>query len=784
MGSTLEPSKEVNKSLISILERITDGFQFLDRNWRFTYINNRGAEIFGMKVEDLLGDVIWNLFPYAKGNNFFIEYHKAMETMEPRHFDEYYPEPLNKWLEMHCYPSEEGLAVHFRDVTERKKSEEALVERERLSSALIQINVYVNSTLDHKEIMQRVIEEGAKAIDAESSLINMREGDGWAARFVYRFPPEILGQPKTNEESPTSMLVMKERRVVAINDAFEDSRVDKQAMKAFNARSVLIAPIIRRDEVIGIIAFYHHSKKVNFSDAQIDFAQKLVGSMSLAIENARLFETLSQNEARYRGLFENISEAVTLRQLIYDERGKIIDMELIDTNPANLKALGVSSINELKGKRYSEIYKPDLTAHLLDIVNRMKDTGKPVTEEIRFYSNNRDYLATYTPLDKDQIITMSVDITERKIAERAIERERARLQLILDSLPVAVAVADEKGSLQIVNKRTHEIWAGSTKNINQINDYIGYLPGTEVKLKTEDWPITRALRQGTTILNEEIDVKRLDGTRGTVVASAIPLKDEDGKINGALVAYTDITERKELEQNLARSNVDLQQFAYIASHDLQEPLRMVSNYLSLLDRRYHDKLDAKAQEYIGYALDGGERMRQLINDLLEYSRVDAVSKEFAPVDMKAVVSKSLAILEESVKENDAEILVEPLPIIVADESQMIQLMQNLIGNAIKFHGPERPKILISASEGVREVTFAVKDNGIGMNMQHADKIFQMFQRLHGRDEYPGTGVGLAIAKKIVDHHGGGIWAESEEGKGATFFFTIPIQAVLKDVTHV
>ena len=269
-----------------------------------------------------------------------------------------------------------------------------------------------------------------------------------------------------------------------------------------------------------------------------------------------------------------------------------------------------------------------------------------------------------------------------------------------------------------------------------------------------------------------------------MVASAIPLKDEDGKINGALVAYTDITERKELEQNLARSNVDLQQFAYIASHDLQEPLRMVSNYLSLLDRRYHDKLDAKAQEYIGYALDGGERMRQLINDLLEYSRVDAVSKEFAPVDMKAVVSKSLAILEESVKENDAEILVEPLPIIVADESQMIQLMQNLIGNAIKFHGPERPKILISASEGVREVTFAVKDNGIGMNMQHADKIFQMFQRLHGRDEYPGTGVGLAIAKKIVDHHGGGIWAESEEGKGATFFFTIPIQAVLKDVTHV
>lgn len=773
--------KKTNKSLSGILERITDGFQFLDRNWRFTYINNRGAEILGMKVEDLLGDVIWNLFPYAKGNNFYVEYHKAMETMEPGHFDEYYPEPLNKWLEVHCYPSEEGLAVHFRDVTERKKSEEALMERVRLSSVLIRINVSINSTLNYIEIMQDVIEEGAKAIGAESSLINMREGDRWVARFVDRFPPEILGQLKTNDESPTSMLVMKERAVVAINDAFEDSRVDRKAMRAFKVRSVLVAPIIRRNEVIGVIAFHHHSKPAHFSDAQIDFAQKLAGSMSLAIENSRLFETLSENEAKYHGLFENISEAVTLCHLIYDERGKIIDMELIDTNPANLKALGFSSINELKGKRYSEIYRPDLTAHLLDIASRMNEIGKPVTEEIRFYANDRDYLATYSPLGKDQIITMSVDITERKIAEQVIEKERARLQLILDSLPVAVAVADEKGSLQIVNKRTHEIWAGATKNINQINEYIGYLPGTEVQLKTEDWPITRALRQGATLLNEEIDVKRLDGTRGTVMASAIPLKAEDGKINGALVAYMDITDRKELERNLARSNVDLQQFAYIASHDLQEPLRMVTNYLSLLDRRYHDKLDARAQEYIGYALDGGERMRQLINDLLEYSRVDAVSKEFAPVDMKAVVSKSLAILEESVKENDAEILVEPCPTIVADESQMIHLMQNLIGNAIKFRGPERPKILISASEGVREVTFAVKDNGIGVNMQHADKIFQMFQRLHSRDKYPGTGVGLAIAKKIVDHHGGRIWVESEEGKGATFFFTVPIQAVLKEL---
>jgi light-regulated signal transduction histidine kinase (bacteriophytochrome) len=235
----------------------------------------------------------------------------------------------------------------------------------------------------------------------------------------------------------------------------------------------------------------------------------------------------------------------------------------------------------------------------------------------------------------------------------------------------------------------------------------------------------------------------------------------------------DITERKELERRLERSNVDLQQFAYVASHDLQEPLRTINNFLELLEVRYHDKLDAKAHEYIDYARQGGDRLRLLIDDLLEYSRVDAVSK-FGPVDMNEVVLKSLAILEMQIKENDAEIEVESLPTIQADESQMIQLMQNLIGNAIKFHGLERPRIHISASEGARAVTFAVEDNGIGIDMQYADSIFQMFHRLNNREEFPGTGVGLAISKKIIDHHGGTIWVESQQGVGSTFRFSIPV----------
>jgi PAS domain S-box-containing protein len=254
-------------------------------------------------------------------------------------------------------------------------------------------------------------------------------------------------------------------------------------------------------------------------------------------------------------------------------------------------------------------------------------------------------------------------------------------------------------------------------------------------------------------------------------------------LNGRPVLYSiihDVTDRKMLEETLrkrtselARSNEELQQFAHIASHDLQEPLRMVVNFLTILEKNYADELDSSAQEYIRYAVDGGKRMRQLIDDLLRYSRVDMSGKVFAPVDMNGAVARTLDILGLLIEESETEVLVDPLPTVEGDESQIVQLLQNLISNAIKFRGPERPRIHISATIGPGEWMFAVKDNGIGIDMNNAGKIFIMFQRQHRKDEYPGSGIGLAIAKKIVERHGGRIWVESEEGKGATFFFTIP-----------
>jgi light-regulated signal transduction histidine kinase (bacteriophytochrome) len=264
-----------------------------------------------------------------------------------------------------------------------------------------------------------------------------------------------------------------------------------------------------------------------------------------------------------------------------------------------------------------------------------------------------------------------------------------------------------------------------------------------------------------------------DGVFRPFLTRVLPVKDDHGKVVRWFGTNTDITEEQEMRRSLERSNAELQHFAYVSSHDLQEPLRMVVSYLTLLERKYRDNLDPMALEYIKNAMDGGARMRQLIDDLLEYSRLDSRVKEFTPVSMNQVVEYAIKVLQPQIVENKVDIYVEPLPSINADGIQMMQLVQNLIGNAIKFHGMARPMVHISAKPLGKEWVFSVKDNGIGLNMKYSDKIFQMFQRLHTKDNYPGTGVGLAIVKKIVERHGGRIWVESEEGNGAAFYFTIP-----------
>ena len=282
------------------------------------------------------------------------------------------------------------------------------------------------------------------------------------------------------------------------------------------------------------------------------------------------------------------------------------------------------------------------------------------------------------------------------------------------------------------------------------------------------------------VARAERTMRRADGTSIHVLLDATTIRDETGKIVASRSTWRDITQLKKAQEDLestaaelSRSNQELAQFAYVASHDLQEPLRMVTSYLQLLESRYRDQLDEDARVFIGYAVDGARRMRGLIEDLLSYSRVGTRGKPFEPTDCAQVVKQALLDLRAAIQESQAQIVEEELPTVMADATQLAQLFQNLIGNGIKFRGDTLPEIQISAERCDGEWQFAVRDNGIGIPPEYAERIFVIFQRLHTRNEYPGTGMGLAICKKIVERHGGRIWFESEPGKGSSFYFTIP-----------
>jgi PAS domain S-box-containing protein len=332
---------------------------------------------------------------------------------------------------------------------------------------------------------------------------------------------------------------------------------------------------------------------------------------------------------------------------------------------------------------------------------------------------------------------------------------------------------------------------GSLKVNKTFCDILGY---SEVELQTKKWQelthpddiqeskdIIQALLKGDKI-NARYEKRYLhkDGSIIWTDVSTTLHRDQNDNPLFFITTINDTTSRKKTEeqlkstmQNLERSNQELEQFAYVASHDLQEPLRMVSSYTQLLERRYKDKLDQDANEFIQYAVDGATRMQKLINDLLDYSRVTSRGKEFTIVDTSQVLGQTISNLQESIIENTALITNDDLPKVKADESQILRVFQNLIQNALKFKNKsELPKIHISCKKNNDFYEFSIRDNGIGMDMQYHDRVFTIFQRLHTKEEYPGTGIGLSICKRIIERNGGKIWFESKVNEGTTFYFTL------------
>ncbi len=369
------------------------------------------------------------------------------------------------------------------------------------------------------------------------------------------------------------------------------------------------------------------------------------------------------------------------------------------------------------------------------------------------------------------------DITDVRKSEERIRESEQTLRAYINATTESMMLIDTEGRVIDANETvcrrlntTREKLLGSI-----LFDFLGGDAARERRRHVDEVIMERRpvvfedLRQGRYILN-----------------TMNPVLDTEGKVAKiAVFGYdvTDLKREKELRElyeqlarfadDLKRSNRDLEQFAYVASHDLQEPLRIVSSYAQLLGTRYEGKLGADADDFIKYLVDGAARMQRLIDDLLTFSRVGTRGKPFMPTDCAAAVSQAIDNLAFAVEESGAKITVDPLPIVDGDPSQLVQLFQNMIGNAIKFRGENTPHVHICARRKEDEWVFSIKDNGIGIAPEYKDRIFVIFQRLHATDRYPGTGIGLAIAKKIVERHGGAIWVDSQIDEGATFCFTIP-----------
>jgi signal transduction histidine kinase/CHASE3 domain sensor protein len=367
-----------------------------------------------------------------------------------------------------------------------------------------------------------------------------------------------------------------------------------------------------------------------------------------------------------------------------------------------------------------------------------------------------------------------------RVAYAAIDEAHRHLNGIIESTSDCIAAVDPQLRWIAFNasySRQFRQIHGTTPQVGMvIKECLGQSPEEREKAAAQ-WH--RALAGETFTVTDEVKTSSLDQT--VYENRYYPIADRDGDPIAACHIARDISERKRFEdillrqsEELKRSNAELEQFAYVASHDLQEPLRMVASYMQLLAERYQGQLDAKADKYIGYAVDGARRMQALINDLLALSRVNSRGGEFTPTDCESVIGRVLHDLDASIRTSSALVECEGLPTVLADERQLAQLFQNLLGNALKFRAAEAPRVRLHAEQQQELWLFSVQDNGIGIDPQHADKIFILFQRLHSRQQYDGTGIGLAICKKIVERHGGRIWVESEPGKGSIFKFTLPV----------
>jgi PAS domain S-box-containing protein len=487
---------------------------------------------------------------------------------------------------------------------------------------------------------------------------------------------------------------------------------------------------------------------------------------------------LAQMEGRYRGLLEAAPDAM----VVVNPAGEIVLL-----NVQAEKQFGYQR-DELVGQKVKNIIPEGFAERL--IADGTRSAAEALAQQIgtgiELIARRKNRSAfpieiMLSPLESAEgtLVTAAIrDISVRKTAEKHLAQMEGRYRGLLEAAPDAMVVVNQSGAIVLLNVQAEKQFGYSRDELvgqkvkNIIPEGFAERLVADALRSVED---ALAQQIGTGI---ELNGKRKNGSEFPIEIMLSPLESAEGILVTA--AVRDITARKQAEANLLnkveelnRSNEELGQFAYIASHDLQEPLRMVASYTQLLSRRYKGKLDSDADEFIAFAVDGASRMQRLIQDLLAYSRVGTKGRDMVEISSEEALQQALINLRGAIEEKGALVTHDTLPPVIADDMQLIQLFQNLVGNAIKYQRSGVPRVHITAvKNGAKKWTFSVKDNGLGIDPQYFEKIFGMFQRLHKREEFAGTGIGLAICKKIVERHGGSISVESQPGQGSTFRFAL------------